>query len=163
MLCQSFAKNFGLYGERAGCVSFITANPAEKEVVMSQVKVLARALYSNPPVHGARIIDIILGDKQLTQMWHDDLKMMSGRMQQMRVGLHKNLKDLGSEHNWDHVINQIGMFAFTGLNPDMVKELREKYAIYMTGDGRISIAGLNTGNLGYISEAFHKVTKGKPF
>ena len=130
---------------------------------MSQVKVLARALYSNPPVHGARIIDIILGDKQLTQMWHDDLKMMSGRMQQMRVGLHKNLKDLGSEHNWDHVINQIGMFAFTGLNPDMVKELREKYAIYMTGDGRISIAGLNTGNLGYISEAFHTVTKGKPF
>ncbi len=89
--------------------------------------------------------------------------MMSGRMQQMRVGLHKNLKDLGSEHNWDHVINQIGMFAFTGLNPDMVKELREKYAIYMTGDGRISIAGLNTGNLGYISEAFHAVTKGKPF
>lgn len=163
MLCQSFAKNFGLYGERAGCVSFITANPAEKEVVMSQVKVLARALYSNPPVHGARIIDIILGDKQLTQMWHDDLKMMSGRMQQMRVGLHKNLKDLGSEHNWDHVINQIGMFAFTGLNPDMVKELREKYAIYMTGDGRISIAGLNTGNLGYISEAFHALTKGKPF
>lgn len=163
MLFQSFAKNFGIYGERAGCMSFITKNPEEKEDVMSNVKILARALYSFPPIHGARIVDIILGDKALTSMWHDDLKMMSGRMMQMRQGLHKNLKDLGSEHNWDHIINQIGMFAYTGLNKAQVEELREKFAIYMTADGRISIAGLNTGNLAYISEAFHQVTKGKQF
>jgi len=81
----------------------------------------------------------------------------------MRHTLHKNLKDLGSEHNWDHVINKIGMFAYTGLSKAQVDELREKYAIYMTQDGRISIAGLNTKNLPYISEAFHAVTKGKPF
>lgn len=118
MLFQSFAKNFGIYGERAGCISFVTANPAEKDIVMSRVKTLARALYSNPPIHGARIVDIILGDKDLTSMWHDDLKLMSGRMHEMRHGLHKNMKDLGSEHNWDHVINQIGMFAYTGLSPE---------------------------------------------
>lgn len=163
MLFQSFAKNFGIYGERAGCISFITASPDEKEICMSRIKTLARALYSNPPIHGARIVDIILGDKDLTNMWHEDLKLMSGRMMQMRQGLHKNMKDIGSEHNWDHVINQIGMFAYTGLNKAQVDELREKYAIYMTGDGRISIAGLNTGNLDYISEAFHAVTKGKKF
>lgn len=163
MLFQSFAKNFGLYGERAGCVSFMCGSPEEKDVVMSRVKVLARGLYSNPPIHGARIIDIILGDKELEQNWHDELKVMSGRMQDMRHGLHKNLMDLGSEHNWDHIVNQIGMFAYTGLTKDMVMELREKYAIYMTADGRISIAGLNSGNLDYISEAFHKVTKGKQF
>jgi aspartate aminotransferase len=163
MLFQSFAKNFGIYGERAGCISFITDSPEQKAIAMSRVKTLARALYSNPPIHGARIVDIILGDKDLTNMWHDDLKHMSGRMMQMRTGLHKNMKDLGSEHNWDHVINQIGMFAYTGLNKAQVDELREKYAIYMTGDGRISIAGLNTGNLDYISEAFHAVTKGKQF
>jgi aspartate aminotransferase len=163
MLFQSFAKNFGIYGERAGCISFITKDAAEKEIVMSRVKTLARALYSNPPIHGARIVDIILGDKHLTQMWHDDLKMMSGRMHTMRAGLHKNMIDLGSEHNWDHVINQIGMFAYTGLSKAMVDELREKYAIYLTADGRISIAGLNSGNLDYISEAFHTVTKGKEF
>jgi aspartate aminotransferase len=81
----------------------------------------------------------------------------------MRHGLVKNLKDLGSEHSWQHMIDQIGMFAFTGLNKQQVDELREKYAIYMTADGRISIAGLNTGNLNYIAEAFHAVTKGKKF
>lgn len=80
MLFQSFAKNFGIYGERAGCVSLITNSPAEKEIAMSQIKTLARALYSNPPIHGARIVDIILGDKELTKMWHEDLKLMSGRM-----------------------------------------------------------------------------------
>ena len=84
-------------------------------------------------------------------------------MHEMRHGLHKNMKDLGNEHNWDHVINQICMFAYTGLSTEQVNELREKYAIYMTADGRISIAGLNTGNLDYISEAFHNVTKGKAF
>ena len=91
MLFQSFAKNFGLYGERAGCMSLITNSTAEKEIVMSRVKTLARALYSNPQIHGARIVDIILGYKELTKMWHEDLKMMSGRMMTMRTGLHKNL------------------------------------------------------------------------
>lgn len=118
MLFQSFAKNFGLYGERAGCMSVITDSPAEKELVMSRIKVLARGLYSNPPIHGARIIDIVLGDKELTKMWHDDLKMMSGRIMQMRQGLVKNLKDLGSEHSWQHILDQIGMFAYTGLNKE---------------------------------------------
>lgn len=72
-------------------MSLITNSTAEKEIVMSRVKTLARALYSNPPIHGARIVDIILGDKELTRMWHEDLKMMSGRMKTMRTGLHKSL------------------------------------------------------------------------
>jgi len=83
---------------------------------MTRVKQLARALYSNPPIHGARIVDIILGDKNLTSLWHEDLKVMSGRIIEMRAGLKKNLKALGNEHNWDHITSQIGMFAFTGLN-----------------------------------------------
>jgi len=69
----------------------------------------------------------------------------------------------GSKHNWDHFNNQIGMFAFTGLSKDMVNELREKYHIYMTMDGRISMAGLNTNNIDYVAEGFHKVTDGKTF
>ena len=163
MLFQSFAKNFGIYGERAGCFSVVTGSAAEADLVQSRIKQIARPIYSNPPIHGARIVDIILGDKELTQMWHNDLKHMSGRMAQMRTGLVKALKDLGNEHNWKHVTDQIGMFAYTGLNKDQVNELREKYAIYMTMDGRISIAGLNTGNLDYVSDAFHKVTHGKKF
>ena len=163
MLFQSFAKNFGLYGERAGCYSVVTGSEAEKDIVMSRIKQIARPIYSNPPIHGARIVDIILGDDKLTSMWHQDLRDMSGRMADMRAGLVKNLKDLGNEHDWSHVTSQIGMFAFTGLNKDMVNELRERYAIYMTMDGRISIAGLNTKNLAYVSEAFHNVTTGKSF
>ena len=81
----------------------------------------------------------------------------------MRSGLVAKLKELGNEHDWSHVTSQIGMFAYTGLNKEQVTELRERFAIYMTADGRISIAGLNTKNLDYISSAFHEVTTGKPF
>jgi len=163
MLFQSFAKNFGLYGERTGCFSTICGSEAEKDIAMSRIKQIARPIYSNPPIHGARIVDIILGDAELTSMWHQDLRDMSGRMQEMRVGLRGKLAELGNEHDWSHVTSQIGMFAFTGLSKDMVNELRENYAIYMTMDGRISIAGLNSKNLDYVAEAFHKVTTGKSF
>ena len=163
MLFQSFAKNFGLYGERAGCVSVVTGSAEEKDIVLSRIKQIARPIYSNPPIHGARIVDIILGDEELTAMWHQDLKDMSGRMHAMRTGLVEKLTALGNEHDWSHVTSQIGMFAFTGLNKDQVNELREKYHIYMTMDGRISIAGLNTKNLDYVAEGFHAVTHGKTF
>lgn len=127
------------------------------------MKQIARPIYSNPPIHGARIVDIILSDPELTAMWHQDLKDMSSRMHSMRHGLVDKLKSLGNEHDWKHVTDQIGMFAYTGLNKDQVIELRDKYAIYMTMDGRISISGMNTGNLDYIADAFHKVTHGKKF
>lgn len=163
MLFQSFAKNFGIYGERAGCVSVVTKNEGEAKLVQSRIKQIARPIYSNPPIHGARIVDIVLGDEKLTAMWHADLVNMSSRMAEMRAGLVKQLKDLGNEHNWSHVTDQIGMFAYTGLADAQVTELREKYAIYMTQDGRISIAGLNSGNLEYVAKAFHSVTHGKKF
>jgi len=79
----------------------------------------------------------------------------------MRTGLRGKLEGLGSKHDWSHVTSQIGMFAFTGLNEGMVNTLREDHAIYMTMDGRISIAGLNTGNLDMIATAFHEVTDGQ--
>lgn len=163
MLCQSFAKNFGIYGERAGTFSVVTGTPEEADIVMTRLKQIARPVYSNPPIHGARIVDVVLGDEKLTQMWHEDLLVMSSRIKEMREGLVAELKRLGNEHSWQHVVDQIGMFAYTGLDKDMVIELREKHAIYMTADGRISIAGLNTGNLGYVAECIHKVTQGKPF
>lgn len=87
MLFQSFAKNFGVYGERAGCLSVVTSSPAEKAIVMSRLKQIARPIYSNPPINGARLVDIVLSDERLTKMWHDDLIMMSKRMMDMRTGL----------------------------------------------------------------------------
>lgn len=163
MLCQSFAKNFGIYGQRAGALSVVTQSPKETDVVMSRIKQLARPIYSNPPVHGARLVDVVLSDKALTEEWHSELKVMSGRMADMRKGIVDKLKQHGSTHSWKHITDQIGMFAYTGLTKEMVDQLRTDYAIYMTGDARISICGLNTKNLDYVAEAFHKVTQGKTF
>jgi aspartate aminotransferase len=158
-LFQSFAKNFGLYGERAGCVSFVADSPTEANILTSRVKQIARPMYSNPPIHGARIVDIILSDADLTANWHQELRNMSGRMAQMRTGLVAALKSHGSVHDWSHVTSQIGMFAYTGLSTAQVDKLQADYSIYMTADGRISIAGLNTHNLDYIADAFHQVSK----
>lgn len=163
ILFQSFAKNFGIYGQRAGCLSVVTGSKKETEVVMSRIKQIARPIYSNPPIHGARLVDIVLSSPDLTAEWHSELRVMSGRMADMRKGLVENLKARGSQHNWQHITDQIGMFAYTGLTKEMVEELRAKYGIYMTADGRISICGLNTHNLEYISESFHSVTKDKQF
>jgi aspartate aminotransferase len=125
------------------------------------MKQIARPMYSNPPIHGARIVDEVLGNPELTASWHADLRYMSGRIDEMRTSLVEKLKSHGSEHDWSHITNQIGMFAFTGLNPEMVKEIEEKHSCFLTKDGRISIAGLNTGNIDYVAEAMHQVSKGK--
>ena len=79
-LFQSFAKNFGLYGERAGCVTFVTGSASETAAAQSRIKGIARPMYSNPPIHGARIVDIVLSDAELTASWHQSLLDMSGRM-----------------------------------------------------------------------------------
>lgn len=100
MLFQSFAKNFGIYGERAGCVSLVTGSKKETDVVMSRIKQLARPIYSNPPIHGARIVDIILSDAELTKEWHRELKVMSGRMADMRNGFVAKLKERGNPNSW---------------------------------------------------------------
>lgn len=162
MLSQSFAKNFGLYGERVGCISVVCGDEAEQKKITSRVKGIARPMYSNPPIHGARIVDIVLSDPALTASWHQDLLNMSGRIKEMRSAMVQKLKEHGSTHDWSHLTSQIGMFAYTGLSSEQVEQLKKEYAIYMTADGRISIAGLNTHNIDYIAEAFHKVTHGKP-
>ena len=115
-LAQSFSKNFGLYGQRVGCVSFITGSPEEAAKVESQVKILARAMYSNPPIHGSRIVTTILKDPALKKQWHVDVKEMADRIISMREKLRAELERLGSKHNWQHITDQIGMFAYTSAN-----------------------------------------------
>jgi len=141
----------------------VTGSKTETEVVMSRLKQIARPIWSNPPIHGARLINVVLENPELVKEWHRELKVMSGRMFDMRQGLYSKIIQSGSKHNWKHIVDQIGMFAYTGLNKEMVEELRNKYGIYMTADGRISICGLNTKNLDYIAESFHAATKDKTF
>jgi len=158
-LAQSFAKNMGLYGERAGAFSLVCASEEEAARVASQVKILIRPMYSNPPVNGARIVQTILSDSSLKTQWLADVKLMADRIITMREQLVENLKKEGSTLNWQHVTDQIGMFCFTGLKPDQVERLTKEFSVYLTKDGRISVAGVTSKNNAYLAHAIHEVTK----
>ncbi|KAF3905843.1 hypothetical protein AA313_de0207219 [Arthrobotrys entomopaga] len=157
-LCQSFAKNMGLYGERVGAFSLVCASPEEKKAVDSQLKILIRPMYSNPPINGARIASQILNDPELNQQWLGEVKGMADRIIVMRESLKSELERLGSQKNWSHITSQIGMFTYTGLTPEQVDRLAKEFSVYGTRDGRMSVAGMTSGNVGYLAEAIHKVT-----
>ncbi|XP_072384047.1 aspartate aminotransferase, mitochondrial-like isoform X1 [Diabrotica undecimpunctata] len=156
-ICQSFSKNMGLYGERAGLASFICKCPDEAKRVESQVKLIARSIYSNPSINGARIVLEILSDKRLKKLWLKELKQMASRIHWARKTLKEGMARAGSTLNWDHITNQIGMFSYTGIKGPAVKKLTKDYHIYMMENGRISISGINTKNVDYVCKAFHSV------
>lgn len=158
IVCQSFAKSFGLYGQRIGNMTIQCANRDEADRVLSQLKILIRPMYSNPPIHGARIVEIIMNDPELTAIWRDELKQMASRMTGMRTSLVEELKALGSTKDWSHLVNQIGMMAYTGLDSNQVNRLKKEFHIYMTQDGRAAITGMNSRNVKHIAKAFHAVT-----
>ncbi|OKO95556.1 Aspartate aminotransferase, cytoplasmic [Penicillium subrubescens] len=162
-VAQSFAKNFGLYGERTGAFHFVSAPGADASTsiqhIASQLAILQRSEISNPPAYGARIASKILNDPVLFAEWEEDLRTMSGRIQEMRRGLRERLEKRGTPGTWDHITTQIGMFSFTGLSETQVKILRDKWHVYMTKNGRISMAGLNTNNLDYFAEAVDSVVR----
>lgn len=160
-LAQSFAKNFGLYGERCGTLSFLCPSKEVKAKVLSQLQRIVRPMYSSPPIHGSSIVKTVLNDDTLKAQYYEECASMAKRIQQMRELLVSQLSSLGSIHDWSHILSQIGMFAFTGMDSDMCDELTTKYSIYLTRDGRISLAGLNAGNVEYVARAIHHVTDGK--
>ena len=139
-MVQSFSKNFGLYGQRVGALSVVGANEDEAKRVVSQMKLVIRPMYSNPPRHGARLVTTILEDPRLTADFIEQCRGMADRINAMRGELHGALAAAGSTRNWDHIVKQIGMFAYSGLNKDQVMEMREKHHVYCTADGRISMA-----------------------
>jgi aspartate aminotransferase len=134
-VAQSFAKNFGLYGERTGAFHFVSAPGADASTsiqhIASQLAILQRSEISNPPAYGARIASKILNDPVLFAEWEEDLRTMSGRIQEMRRGLRERLEKRGTPGTWDHITTQIGMFSFTGLSETQVKILRDKWHVYM--------------------------------
>ncbi|KAG2228727.1 aspartate aminotransferase [Thamnidium elegans] len=158
-VCQSFAKNFGLYGERAGNLTIVGKTPEATKRVFSQFEKLQRSEISNPPAFGSRIVDIVLNDKDLYAEWKENLKYMSHRIIEMRHALKGHLVELKTPGTWDHITNQIGMFSFTGLKPAQVKVLKEKYHIYMTDNGRISMAGVSTKNVAYLAKSIDDVVR----
>ncbi|UNI21670.1 Aspartate transaminase [Purpureocillium takamizusanense] len=161
VVCQSFAKNFGLYGERAGCFHVVTSPASDASAtigrIASQLAILQRSEISNPPLYGARIASTVLSDPALFTEWEDNLRTMSGRIITMRKELRSRLEALGTPGTWNHITDQIGMFSFTGLSETQVQKLRDEYHIYMTKNGRISMAGLNTNNIDHVANAIRKV------
>ena len=157
LIAYSFSKNFGLYGERVGFLTIMSSKPETMPKVGSQIKYLIRANYSNPPLHGARIISTILKSPELTSEWKMELNNMCERVKEMRKALVAALLVQGKDRNFAYMHRQNGLFSFSGLSPEMVERLRSEKAIYMPSNGRINIAGLNTQNLSYVAEGLLSV------
>ncbi|KAA1139024.1 aspartate transaminase aat1 [Puccinia graminis f. sp. tritici] len=160
VLSQSFSKIMGLYGERVGAFSVICSSQQEKSKVESQFELLIRLMYLNPPVHGARIASMILSDPALYKQWLGEVKLMADRIIGMRTALFDTLVDeLGSRRNWDHIKSQAGMFCFIGISSEQVEQMATKHDVYMTRDGRMSMAGITHHNVKHLAKALHDVTK----
>lgn len=155
LIAQSFAKNFGLYNERCGNLCVVTTDNDTAERIRSQLKAIIRPMWSNPPNHGARIVATILNNPALTTEWRETLKSMAGRILECRKLLYDKLRDLGTPGTWEHVVNQKGMFGFTGLNVKQVEFLAKNYHIYLLNSGRVNICGITTHNVEYVAKAIN--------
>ncbi|KAK6203019.1 aspartate aminotransferase [Scheffersomyces amazonensis] len=163
VICQSFAKNCGMYGERVGAIHIIPGvepNESLNKAIKSQLNKIIRSEISNPPAYGSKIVSTILNDPTLRKQWEDDLVTMSSRIIKMRYKLRDLLSgELQTPGNWDHITNQTGMFSFTGLTPDMVGRLEKVHAIYLVSSGRASVAGLNDNNVEKVAKAIDEVVR----
>ncbi|KAJ2156716.1 Aspartate aminotransferase, cytoplasmic [Coemansia sp. RSA 552] len=159
VVTESFAKNMGLYGERTGCLHVVTKDAGLVPAVSSQVNRLSRATISTASAYGAKVAGTVLQDPALYSEWLKNMEEMSGRIKDMRQALRERLEKLGTPGDWSHVTSQIGMFSFTGLSKTQVATLRDEFHLYMTDDGRISVAGLNTANVDYVARAIDTVIR----
>ena len=162
LVCTSYSKNFGLYRERVGALTILTACQRDADAVLSHVKRVIRRNYSNPPSHGESIVATILDDAHLRSQWEGELAEMRGRIHAMRGLLQRGLDDRGvslSDRGNAFITAQRGMFSFTGLSKPQVERLRDEFAIYMVGSGRINVAGIQEGNVARLCDAIASVTR----
>lgn len=157
LLCaQSYAKNFGLYNERTGNLAVVLNDPGYVAAVKSQITLIIRGMYSNPPSHGARIVSYVLNNPELYGQWRDNIKTMSSRIIEMRKRLREALEALGTPGNWNHITDQIGMFSYTGLNEEQSLYMVKKHHIYMLRSGRISMCGITPNNVEYVAKSINE-------
>lgn len=159
IIAQSYAKNMGLYGQRTGCLS-VPCNDAEVARKMTDFfGQRNRNTFSNPPRFGSDIAKTIFKDPKIYAQWRTDIKTMADNINLRRTMFLDGIKKNGCPGSWEYIKTQRGMFAFTQLKAHHAVALREKYSIYMTENGRISITGLNTKNIDYITNAISEVMK----
>eukprot|EP01022_Parablepharisma_sp_SALTPOND_P028587 TRINITY_DN7119_c0_g2_i2.p1 TRINITY_DN7119_c0_g2~~TRINITY_DN7119_c0_g2_i2.p1 ORF type:complete len:421 (+),score=27.86 TRINITY_DN7119_c0_g2_i2:214-1476(+) len=162
LVAQSFAKNAGLYGERVGALHIVCPNKETAMKVLTNIQIDIRGMYSNPPCHGARIMARILSGPDYLAEWKVELKAISERIQQTRKLLHGELMKLNTPGKWDHILNQIGMFSYTGLTPEQCQYMISKHHVYLLKSGRISMSGINTRNVEYLAKAIHDAVTSMP-
>ncbi|MCX4156663.1 MULTISPECIES: amino acid aminotransferase [Paraburkholderia] len=159
LVSNSFSKIFSLYGERCGALTVHCSKPKEAANVLGQLKFTVRRNYSSPPTQGMRLIATVLSDGLLQQQWAGELEGMRRRIASMRTQLHDTLSELVPGRNFDYLIKQRGMFAYTGLSAAQVATLQSEFGVYAVSSGRICVAGLNNSNVDYVGEAFARVMR----
>jgi aspartate aminotransferase len=157
VLALSCSKNFGLYRERVGAVAVLAANAATAQAIKSHMMAIVRGIYSMPPDHGAALVAAVWRNTQWQNIWRDELKEMRQRIAQLRQDFVAGMNERGADGRFDFILSQFGMFSFLGLNAKQVQELMTRYSIYLLGNSRASIAGLNRANLNYVCDAIIKV------
>ncbi|KAG6395617.1 hypothetical protein SASPL_141740 [Salvia splendens] len=163
LVAQSYSKNLGLYSERIGAMNVVCSSSEVAQRVKSQLKRIARPMYSIPPIHGARIVANVVGSPDLLKEWKEEMALMAGRIKTVLKKLYNSItsKEKTSK-DWSFILKQIGMFSFTGLNKAQSENMTSKWHAYMTEDGRISLAGLSAAKCDYLVDAiidsYHNVS-----
>lgn len=160
LVCSSYSKNFGLYSERVGGLLAICPNAESSSKVASSLKQSIRANYSNPPRHGAAIVATILGDPQLKKQWMAELAEMRERIHSVRQQFVNGMRAVGCKVDYSFLLDQRGMFSFSGLTPLQVDWLQKEKAIYMVGSGRINVAGITSQNIDILCKAINEALVG---
>jgi aromatic-amino-acid transaminase len=159
LITSSCSKNFGLYRDRTGAL-IVCAKTADKLIdIRSQLANIARNLWSTPPDHGAAVVATILVDPELKRRWADEVEAMRQRIAQLRSGLVEALEPHGLRERFAHIGEQRGMFSYTGLSPEQVKNLRDHHSVYMVSSGRANVAGIDATRLALLAEAIANVCK----
>ena len=153
----SFSKSFSLYGERVGGLSVLCTDKDEASRVLSQLKIVIRTNYSNPPTHGGAVVASVLNNPELRALWEKELGNMRVRIKEMRQKLVDGLKAAGVQQDMSFMVEQIGMFSYSGLSKEQMLRLRSEFGVYGTDTGRICVAALNNKNVGYVCESIAKV------
>lgn len=159
VIASSCSKNFGLYRERTGSITFIAENSQQAEIVASQAMSIARQIYSMPPAHGALLVSLILGDQQLRANWQAELEEVRLRIKSMRTLLTNGIQGNAAGVDFSHIEQQKGMFSFLGITTPQLDRLREEFGIYIVSSTRVNLAGINSSNIDYISASMNAVLK----
>jgi aromatic-amino-acid transaminase len=153
----SFSKSFSLYGERVGALSVACESKEECARVLSQLKIMIRTNYSNPPTHGGTVCAIVLNTPDLRKMWEGELGEMRVRIKAMRSAFVEKLKAAGVKADMSFITTQIGMFSYSGLSKDQMVRLRNEFGVYGTDTGRMCVAALNSKNIDHVCASIAKV------